>query len=150
MARKIKPDHHGREKKTDSGSLWLISNRPQSSPPPCKACWDSLLASGTTEQRVTYSWNKEQQSKAEESLGGFFFNPLEFMLPCWGRPLWWIQIRTSPSPGGPTTLPSNSRGCPPGLPCYQPRPCCLSSTSPVSYVCCWGYGWFSQCTPYRK
>lgn len=30
----IKPDHHGREKKKkDSGSLWLISNRLQSSPP---------------------------------------------------------------------------------------------------------------------
>lgn len=69
----IKPDHHGREKKTDSGSLWLISNRLQSSPPPCKACWESLLASGTIEKLVTYRWNKEQQSKAEQSLPALGF-----------------------------------------------------------------------------
>lgn len=69
----IKPDHHGREKKTDSSSLWLISNRPQSSPPPCKACWESLLASGTREKLVTYRRNKEQQSKAEQSLPVFCF-----------------------------------------------------------------------------
>lgn len=63
----------GGKKKTDSGSLWLISNRPQSSPPPCKACWDILLASRTTEQRVRYRRNKEQHSKVEESLRSFVF-----------------------------------------------------------------------------
>lgn len=62
----------GGKKKTDSGSLWLISNRPQSSPPPCKACWDIFLASRTTEQRVRYSRNKEQHSKFEERLRSFF------------------------------------------------------------------------------
>lgn len=78
----------GGKKKTDSGSLWLISNRPQSSSPPCKACWDILLASRTTEQRVRYNRNKEQQSRRVFVLFVFSHtNLLEFMLPCLRRAL---------------------------------------------------------------